>query len=356
MPQGTLIRRLGTNVRKPSAWLLIFLFLFMTFLQYAAYSRQPAFLANLTPDLGLTRYTVERILFLLPITWAGFSFGWKGGAITSLAAVGCMLPRALYDSPVREDALVETGMVFLVGNLISYSLELLRKERIRRAQLETAQRELQFFLKHVTTAQEEERKRIAWELHDDTIQSLVVLCQNIDDLSSNIKRLPQQAKLRLDELHQQANTIMQEVRRLSQDLRPAALDNLGLVSALEWLVSDVAKHSGIEANFKVIGKERKFATEVDLVIFRIAQEALRNVWKHAQAKSAQVTLSFTEGKTYLAISDNGIGFAHLQINVLPGLGKLGLAGMQERAHFLGGNLSIISESGKGTTITAEFPI
>lgn len=184
----------------------------------------------------------------------------------------------------------------------------------------------------------------------------MVLCQNIDDLSSNVKRLPQQAKSRLDELHQQANTIMQEVRRLSQDLRPAALDNLGLVSALEWLASDVAKHSGIETNFKVIGLERKFATEVDLVIFRIAEEALRNVWKHAQAKSAQVTLSFAEGKTNLTISDDGKGFSPPQVNTLPGLGKLGLAGMQERARFLGGHLSVKSEPGKGTTIAAELPI
>ena len=150
---------------------------------------------------------------------------------------------------------------------------------------------------------------------------------------------------------------MQGVRRLSQDLRPAALDNLGLVPALEWLAADVAGYSGIKTKLKVLGTERKLLSEVDLLLFRIAQEALRNVWKHAQATSAEVTLEFAEGKTLVTVSDNGVGFDPPPVVAnLPRYGKLGLAGMQERAWLLGGTLTVESEIGKGTTLTVELPV
>jgi two-component system sensor histidine kinase DegS len=256
--QNPLLTWLIATVRRPSVWLLLILFLFITFLENAQLLRQ-TFLIH----LGLTRYTTERILYLLPVIWAAFLFGWKGGAVTSLAAAACMLPRAIFSSPSREDALVEIIAVFIVGNLMSYSLGSLRRERERSAKLRAAQEELQFFLQQITRAQEEERKRIARELHDDTIQSVVVLCQQIDEMVSSVKGLPRKARTHLDELHQQANTIMREVRRLSEDLRPAVLDNLGLVSALEWLVADVEKYSGIPAKLTITGIERKYSTEVE---------------------------------------------------------------------------------------------
>ncbi len=351
--QKTLINRLIANGRRPSLWFFIALFLLVAFLQSTELLKHPTLLVN----LGITRYTIERILYLLPILWAAFLFGWKGGAITSLVALACMLPPAILSSPNREDALIETGAIFIIGCLMSYSLESLRRERERAAKLELAEKELQFFLQQVTKAQEEERKRIALELHDDTIQSLVALCQQIDELAIDVKGLPRQARSRLEELHQQANTIMQEVRRLSQDLRPAALDNIGLVAALEWLASEVARCSGVATNLEVVGAKRKLSSEVELVLFRIAQEALRNVWKHAQASSAQVTLEFAEERTRLTISDDGKGFnPPSDVNALPRLGKLGLAGMLERAHLLGGTLSIRSELDKGTSVIAELPL
>jgi two-component system sensor histidine kinase DegS len=352
VPRKLLVTRLITTMRRPGVWLFIALFLLVTFLQETEILKHQAFLAN----LGINRYTIERILYLLPIFWAALLFGWRGGAITSLAALAFMLPSAILSSPNLEDALVEITGVFIIANLMSYSLESLRKERERRSKLEQAQQELQFFLEQVTKAQEEERKRIAWELHDDTIQSLVALCQQIDEVSG-IKGLPRQARSRLQELRERSDTIMREVRRLSQDLRPATLDNLGLVAALEWLASDVARYSGLHTDVKVAGAERRFSTEVELVLFRIAQEALRNVWKHAQANSAQVVLEFLEGKTRLTISDDGKGFIPpLEINALPKSGKLGLAGMLERAHLLGGALALKSAPGKGTCVIAELPL
>jgi signal transduction histidine kinase len=149
---------------------------------------------------------------------------------------------------------------------------------------------------------------------------------------------------------------MQGMRRLSQDLRPAALDRLGLLPALEWLASDVAQYSGIETRVKVVGTERRLAKEVELVLFRIIQEALKNVWRHSQATQAEVVLEFGEKRLKIAVIDNGKGFdLPRTIGDLARYCKLGLAGMQERAQLLGATLTVDSQPGKGSTVTIEVP-
>jgi two-component system sensor histidine kinase DegS len=355
------IHRFFKAISRLQMWLLVILFLLVTYFQFSAYFNYPTFLANLNAESGLTRYTVERIFYLLPITWAAFSFGWKAGAITSLVALICMLPRALFSSSVREDALVETIAVFMVGNLISYSLESLRKERRRRVQLEVAQEEgkrmqesLHYLLQQITRAQEEERKRIARELHDDTIQALVVHCQQIYDLAYNEQGLPRHAFKRMEELRSQINNTIRELRRLSQDLRPPTLERLGLMPALRHLASDVVAHSGIPVDVKMIGTERRLTAEAELVLFRIVQEALRNSWKHAEATLVKVTVEFAEGKIKVTIEDNGKGFDVYRIANGWKQGKLGLAGMKERTELLGGTFMVTSELGKGTILTAEL--
>jgi len=150
---------------------------------------------------------------------------------------------------------------------------------------------------------------------------------------------------------------MEGVRRLSQDLRPPTLDRLGLVPALEWLASDVAEYSGIATKINVLGTERRLPEEVELVLFRISQEALRNVWRHSQATSAEIRVEFNEDKTRLTVSDNGKGFdPPSSVGDLARDGKLGLAGMEERTRLLGGSMTLKSEPGKGTTVTTEVPI
>jgi len=253
----------------------------------------------------------------------------------------------------RSEATVQlsTSPFFSNGRLVAFqhiARDVTEEKRMRE--------NLRFYLGQVTKAQEEERKRIARELHDETIQALVVLSRQLDDLASGSK-LQKDKRLLLENLRQQVNNTMGGVRRLSQDLRPAALDRLGLLPALEWLASDIGEHSGITIEVKVHGAERRFSTEVELVLFRIAQEALRNVWRHSQATSAEVIVEFDESRTRITIKDNGEGFAlpH-SIGDIARDGKLGLAGMQERARLLGGDMKIESEPGKGTSITVEAPI
>ncbi|MFH0913926.1 MAG: PAS domain S-box protein [Chloroflexota bacterium] len=218
------------------------------------------------------------------------------------------------------------------------------------------QENLQFYLQQATRAQEEERKRISRELHDDTIQALVVLFRQLDAIASGKRELAPETRLRLEELRRQTNTIMEGVRRLSQDLRPAALDRLGLVPTLQWLAADVARFSRINTRVNAVGTERPLPEEVKLVLFRITQEALRNIWRHSGATEAEITLDFEQGKTRISIADNGRGFSLPQsIGDLARDGKLGLAGMQERARLIGGSFSVKSEPGKGATVTVEIP-
>jgi PAS domain S-box-containing protein len=214
---------------------------------------------------------------------------------------------------------------------------------------------LHFYLQQITRAQEEERKRIARELHDDTMQYLVVLARELDELAYGSKLMSNEEKAKLENLRQQTTGIMEGVRRLSHDLRPATLDRLGLLPALEWLATQVP--SGINIEVKAYGIERRLPAEEELVLFRIAQEALSNVRRHSQATEAEVRVEFEDKKTRIAIRDNGKGFILPEtMGDLVKAGRLGLAGMQERIQLLNGSLKIESEPGKGTTVTVEAPI
>jgi len=213
---------------------------------------------------------------------------------------------------------------------------------------------LRFYLHRITQAQEEERKRIARELHDDTAQELVALSRQLDSFISAPQKLPKQHLKFLEGIRTGVDGLLESVRRFSQDLRPSVIDDLGLLPALEWLVSDLQQQFGIHIGMAVLGENRRLSPDIELVLFRIAQEALRNACRHAQASQAWVTAEFGDGKITVCIRDNGKGF-EVPGNVaeLAQSGKLGLAGMAERARLVGGKLTLESKPGEGTTVTIE---
>jgi len=252
-----------------------------------------------------------------------------------------------------SEAIVQLASSLMYNNGRPAAIQYIARDVTQRKQM---QENLRFFLQQIIRTQEAEKKRIARGLHDDTIQSLIVHCQNID-MFSRTKGLTKQASLRLDRLHQQADDIMHEVRRLVQELQPAILDNLGLVPALEWLAADITGYSSIVTRFKVIGVEQRLPNEIELVMFRITQEALGNVYKHSQATSSEIILEFTERKIQVTVSDNGKGFDPPQmVSDLSRYGKVGLARIQEWARLFGGTVDIRTEPDEGTTIIAELPI
>jgi PAS domain S-box-containing protein len=217
---------------------------------------------------------------------------------------------------------------------------------------------LRFYLKQVLQAQEEERKRISRELHDDAGQSLLLLMHRLDALASDpANRLSKQAKYKVIRLHRLAVKILDGLRRYAQELRPAILDHMGLVAALGWMAENLERERRTKVIVELRGTECELWPEAKLVLFRIAQEALNNVKRHSEATRAVVKLEYQPRKIILTITDNGKGF------VLPGrlsdlasIGKLGLTGMEERARLLGGTLRVQSKSGEGTTVTAELPL
>jgi len=216
---------------------------------------------------------------------------------------------------------------------------------------------LRYYLSQITKAQEEERKRIARELHDDTSQALYALSRQVDNfLRSNVRLAPNDGAF-LNELRQQLNDALEGVRRFSQALRPPMLDDLGLPPAVRWLVGEMEKLMEVGIDLVVSGAERRLPSEVELTLFRVIQEALGNVWRHAQASKAEVAIEFSESRIRVSVSDNGKGFEPLErMESLPRTGKLGLAGIEERMRLLGGSLKVQSELGKGTTLIAEAPI
>lgn len=228
--------------------------------------------------------------------------------------------------------------------------------------LKTSQKQLteaenhRFYLEYIARALEEERKHIARELHDSVVQTLIAMLHQVENF------LEAKTYLRIDDtqfllnLSQEIRSVLQQIRQFSLDLRPAILDDLGLVPTLAWLARQ-QQIEGVETQFRVIGTQRRFSADVELALFRVAQEALRNVSRHSSASQTQMILEFNQNKATLTIADNGRGFAvPADLKELPQLGKLGLIGMQERVRLSGGRLRIKSEIDKGTTIIVEVPV
>jgi two-component system sensor histidine kinase DegS len=216
---------------------------------------------------------------------------------------------------------------------------------------------MRFYVRQITKAQEDERKRIARELHDDTAQALIDLSRRLDNLATSRERLSETVIGRLEEFQELIDSILRGVRRFSRDLRPSVLDDLGLLPALEWLTANLMGEDGIKTELRVYGDRRRLPPEAELALFRIVQEALNNVRKHSQALQVVMVVEFDEGRVRIMVEDDGQGFE------LPGrtgdlatTGKLGLIGMHERAHLLGGTLTVRSEPGKGTTVTVDVPV
>jgi two-component system, NarL family, sensor histidine kinase DegS len=290
------------------------------------------------------------IFYVFPIMYASLKFGLEGGLFTGLWCWLLSLPNILMWHSHGLEWLVELtqlSVAVVVGLVLS---RLVEHEAAGRRKAEELAERLTLLNRHVSQAQESERQRVARELHDETVQGMIVLCQDLDSLMAT-PRVPGAAHRRLEEVRRSAEEILAGVRRFSRDLRPPMLDDLGLVPALEWLCGELTARAGVRAEMTFTGPQRRLPPESELALFRIAQEALRNVEKHARASEVLLTLTFGPRGLNLHIEDNGRGF------VLPsgtrGLvtrGHLGLIGMQERAQLMGGSVRIESKPGQGTAI------
>ncbi|MCL7451707.1 MAG: GAF domain-containing sensor histidine kinase [Anaerolineae bacterium] len=214
---------------------------------------------------------------------------------------------------------------------------------------------MRHYVRKITEAQEEERKRIARELHDDTIQGLIDLSRRIDTLAVD-EGLSGSAAERVEQFQARVEEMVRGVRRFSRDLRPPILDDLGLLAALEALISDLGSR-GVEARLEVTGEKRRLRPETELELYRIVQEALNNTRRHSGASEVVVGVEFRGARIRVTVHDDGNGFAVIG---RPGdfglMGQFGLIGMEERAQRLGGYFKVLTSAERGTIVVVDVPV
>lgn len=245
------------------------------------------------------------------------------------------------DQPLSEQqqaAVEEASIIF--------ALEFLKQEIARASMLES-----------VIAAQEDERQRIARELHDETSQALTALMVGLDTTSLDITSDPKKAVERLSATKAIADGMLENVHRLISDLRPSLLDDLGLLSAIAWYGEQRLKPCGIAFDVQSVGLEKRLPPSIDTQLYRIVQEAITNIIRHAQASAVTVRLALRDGWLTLEIQDDGQGFDSqiLQSTEVP-LRNVGLWGMRERVGILKGEFRVQAAPGTGTTLTIQVPV
>lgn len=243
-------------------------------------------------------------------------------------------------SPIKDD---EGNTVGAIETVIDVS---------ERKKLEN---NLRYYLQQLTIAQEEERKHMARELHDDLAQILGSLSRQVDNLIRKKQGFGPDETAALGDIQSLLRQGQQSMQVFIQNLRPSVLDDLGLIPALRSLIKNLNKTEGITARFTVLGEERRLSSEVELSMFRIVQEALNNIRKHAEATEVRVSVVFSAMGIDLTVKDNGNGFKLPgDMGELPRSGKLGLMGMKERVWLLGGKIRVNSVPGRGTTLLVHI--
>lgn len=229
---------------------------------------------------------------------------------------------------------------------------------IENARLLQALRENQEDLKRLTAelfhSQEEERKRIARELHDEAGQALTGISFTLETIEKGLSAKSDHLTELIADAKKQINRTYQEVRRMSYSLHPALLSDLGLEPALESYLSSVSKHSGLEIDFKMVGFEERVDPAIETVLYRLSQEALTNTLKHSRAKHFRLSIIKGYPQIIFLAEDDGIGFVSSEFDQ-PRQG-LGLLSMKERAAMSGGKFSLRSSPGRGTRIRIEIPL
>jgi signal transduction histidine kinase len=198
--------------------------------------------------------------------------------------------------------------------------------------------------------QEEERRRIARELHDETSQVLASLAASLEVAADTLPTSADKTRVTLRKAQALSVGILDEIHKLIYELRPTLLDDLGLVAATRWLVDNNLVAAGVTVNFKTVGRVRRLSPQLETTLFRVVQEAVFNIARHAHAKNASVSLRFKKSVIEVRVSDDGEGFdVEGAISSKDRPRGLGLLGMKERVELMSGTLSIRSHPGGGGT-------
>jgi signal transduction histidine kinase len=254
-------------------------------------------------------------------------------------------------------AMAAIAAIFILRLLRAFEMQVQRRiAELQASKLQESQRREALrgeLFSHIVAAQEAERQRIALELHDETGQSLTAIGMGLRGLESALKVEEERGRSNLRHLEQLVTHSLNELQRIISDLRPSHLDDLGLPAALRWYAGEVRTRTGLEVNVSFEGEPVSIPAAVKTTLFRVAQEALTNVVKHANANAVCLNLTYLEDGVRMRIVDDGSGFDPA-MNQAQGQ-SWGLIGMQERSSLLGGDFRLISRPQEGTTVEVEIP-
>jgi len=261
-------------------------------------------------------------------------------AIIAVAVTICILRAVQFLEKDRQIEFIETQKAKFEA-LEQIQLELEKRQTLR-----------QEMLKHIVIAQEEERAHISRELHDETSQLLTAMSLHLENLR-NFSKSDQNFNNKIDELHNLRREMSDGLHRLMHDLRPPQLDDLGLAAAIRSLVDEIRRTMELDVELIIHGQESRINSLIETVIFRVAQEALTNVARHANVKEAKLIISYFPQRIELRVQDRGVGFI-LNENLLSTRGW-GLAGMRERVDAVYGELQIETSPRNGTKLMIRIP-
>ncbi|MGE5169444.1 MAG: sensor histidine kinase [Rudaea sp.] len=270
-----------------------------------------------------------------------FSLGWYAGRIYGLLA-SCFVLAVL---------LLENGALYARLGELNESLE--RRIAERTAELERSRGELHEMASLGATAREQEKSRVARELHDELGQSLTALKMDLAWLEQRAAVASEPAAMKIADMRGLLDGMVASTRRIAADLRPLMLDDLGLVPAVQWLVESFSRHHGIACELAIDPPELELADPHATAVFRIMQESLTNVARHAGASRVGLKLSRVNGEVRLQVRDDGRGFDPAAPRRASSFGLLGL---RERVHLVAGRITIDSAPGRGTTIEVGIPL
>lgn len=353
----------GRTLRNPHFWIVLVLSAILLVLYQAWPWRESQFthgfwglfpwLSNL--DYVLVHIELPRgvfgVLFLIPIIYGSIALSWQGGALAWMLSLIWVMPELSSWSVRREPTnLLILFLPVLLAAIVSGERRWREGEKRNYAERE---RERQTYIAKLVDSQEAERRRIAQEIHDETLQTLLVISNKLDSLASSFHGHERTKGILW--ANQKLSQSMDDLRRLSMNLRPNILDNFGLVAGVRWLV-DNAGQGTCNITTLVKGEAQNLPSLAEVTVFRVVQESVSNIQRHAQAQNASVTLEFDGDQLRLDIQDDGIGFEQAErSSKYAEQNKLGIIGMEHRILAIGGSMHLQSCPGLGTRLEATIP-
>jgi signal transduction histidine kinase len=229
-----------------------------------------------------------------------------------------------------------------------------RKERKQAEErLQESHEQLRALSVYLQFVREEERTRIAREVHDELGQAMTSLKMDVCWLANRLPKVAKELHEKMRKMSAHIDATIHTIRRIATELRPGVLDDLGLVAALEWQANEFQERTGIQCSVSSTAEEVTFDQDVNTTFFRIFQEILTNIIRHAGATFVDALLTDEDGHLMLVVKDNGRGISVREVN---NTRSIGLVGMRERAALLGGDITYQGVPGKGTTVTVRIPL